>query len=102
MFASKKDLLTNKGNKVKVIGKLIRIDDPFVILKSVYDDEILVRYTEIHKYTDKVVIVTGIVQDDSSVFEEMVDTLDGDFCLETFGKILKISKDCPELFYTNN
>lgn len=101
MFSSKKDLLSNKGNKVKVIGRLIRIDDPFVVLKSVYDDEILVRYTEIHKYTDKVVIVTGIVQYDFSVFEEIVDTLDGDFCLETFGKIMTLSKDCSELFHAS-
>ncbi|KCZ75686.1 hypothetical protein H311_03331 [Anncaliia algerae PRA109] len=98
MFITKKDILSNKGNKVKVIGKLVRIDDPYVVLKSFNEDEILVRYTEIHKYTDKVVVVTGIVHDDFSIFEEIVDTLDNDFCIETFGKVLKLREQCSEVF----
>lgn len=98
MFVLKSQLPQHVGKCVKVIGKLVHIETPDLVI-STADGNISVVFNDLHRYTDKMVIVTGTVQEDLKIVEEFVDDVPEGLCLETYAKMVKLSGAMSEIFH---
>lgn len=97
MFVLKQQLPQWIGKQVKIVGKLVKIETPDLII-STHDGDVRVVYRELHKYTDRIVIVTGTVTESLKVEEEYVDEAPNGFCMETYAGMAKLGSVFEEIF----
>lgn len=96
MFVLKQQLPQWIGEQVKIIGKLVKIETPDLII-STYDGDVHIVFRELHKYTDRVVIVTGVVTENLKVQEEYVDEVPDGFCMQTYAGMAKLGSVFREI-----
>lgn len=97
MFVLKKHLQQFIGKEVKVLGTPGKIASPQLVISTPGGD-ILVTYTELYKYSDNMVIVTGTVQGNLSINESCVDVIPNDFCINTYERMVELSMRTSEIF----
>lgn len=97
MFVLKQQLPQWVGKQVKIVGRLVKIETPELII-STHDGDVRVVYKELHKYTDRIVIVTGIVTENLRVEEEYVDEIPDGFCMETYARMAKLGSVFEDIF----
>ena len=97
MFVLKSQLPQNIGKRVKIVGKLVQVETPDLVI-STSDGNVYVVSSDLHRYTDKMVVVTGTVLSDLKIKEECVDDVPEGFCLDTYAKMVKLSESVPEVF----
>jgi hypothetical protein len=95
MYSTKDDL--REGERVKIIGKVTRIESPKIYLETP-KGEVAVKYVNLHKYVKSYLCVTGVVDDEGCIIEEMVDHLDDNFDVSVHEDFVRVSKSFPELF----
>lgn len=97
MFVLKQQLQHRVGEKVKIIGRLVKIETPDLVL-STCDGDVRIVFRDLHRYTDKMVVVTGTVMGNLKISEECVDDVPDGFCLDTYAKMVKLSESCKGIF----
>lgn len=97
MFVLKQQLPQCVGKQVKIVGRLVKIETPDLVI-STHDGDVRIVYRELHKYTDHIVIVTGVVGESLKIEEEYVDEVPDGFCMETYAEMAKLGGAFEEVF----
>ena len=100
MFLSSNEL--TECTHAAFVGKLSKIETPYAFLKT-KSGEIRVKYTDLHTYTQDIVLVTGNIQYDRTLkehylVEERVNILTSDFDEDAFEEVRLKMMDLPEVF----
>ncbi|EPR78421.1 Replication factor A protein 3 [Spraguea lophii 42_110] len=101
MFVTASDLSANISHIVKIIGTVSNIDPPIVEL-STDTGKVIINYKKLHMYTKGILCVTGKVIDSNTIEEIYVDELSDNVDMKLVSGFVKVNKQYPELFMTNN
>lgn len=96
MFVLQKEDL-HIGKNVTVIGKVSRKDASILYIQT-GKAEIPVKFKDILNYTNDIVVVTGIVDGEGCIDEDIVDTIDGELDMNLYGEFVEISRGFHSVF----
>ncbi|KAL6120917.1 hypothetical protein NUSPORA_02265 [Nucleospora cyclopteri] len=84
------------GDRKAVIGSISRFEDEYVILKTAAA-EIKVKHNGLDNYQSKLVLIAGIVENDTLV-EEKVYKIEEEFNLENYKRLVNSQRKFSDIF----